>query len=465
MMCKCCGAMIRAYLPVEKFRSLEADTSARAGDYIMEACEVAWKYIDDKDNWFITHLTGATEDAAACMHKRLRLCLPEAAICGGPMPMVRAPRQDPRQGIPAGLMSSTFNPVDSVASDLVLLIKSGTDYVTTRWPCPGANGVPTKEGLIHTFGNMQALVDRTRDALNQYGEPDLYEKCVVKGPDGVSYQIESRWAYAVYAGYVRWDMNKGLSSGDFGRYSDPECRVRLFDWAPTMEEWYKNYFGALPTAQCPRPDLAWPNGLVRPPGIFDREATGALGGLALEEDREVARHLDPSLYPQWTPEEVLETLAYRKDHPLPEGDYQNWPVTVVLLQQPYVLMTDEKEISEYKQGLDDREKSLKSRPYGDTMKDMDGQRFDRLILDDHRKQAEEKRRPAKRSDAAFDPVLEQVVVKLRTCWIVYCVRQIIDGVNGVTGVIEAWLYQPGFGYVRWLWEYRGVIENGQRLGP
>ena len=77
----------------------------------------------------------------------------------------------------------------------------------------------------------------------------------------------------------------------------------------------------------------------------------------------------------------------------------------------------------------------------------------RILLDEHKRQALQKMRPACRGDREFEAAIEETVSRLGTCWIIYCRRQVIEGTN-LMDIIEAWLYIPGVG--SWpVSEYRG----------
>ena len=155
----------------------------------------------------------------------------------------------------------------------------------------------------------------------------------------------------------------------------------------------------------------------------------------------------------------MEVNAYRAKHPIPTEQYQPWPVAIALLQQPLVPFSGEKERKAYVSLLDDQETRLKQ-ARGDTssVRAGDAPYFDQLIHDTHKKAAEEGYRPAKAGDKGFDAVLDEVVARAGTPWGVYCKRQIVDGEEGISWVIQMWTYNPRGGTDIHQW----TLYNGPR---
>ena len=145
----------------------------------------------------------------------------------------------------------------------------------------------------------------------------------------------------------------------------------------------------------------------------------------------------------WTEEEVMEVNGYRTRHPVPTEAYQPWPVAVALLQQPFVRFASEKERQEYMAELEGQEKRIKELSQDNTsVRAGDAPFFDMLIHDTHKKAAETGHRPAKAGDANFDATLDSVVARAGTPWGIFCKRQIVDGEDGISWVVQMWTYGP-----------------------
>ena len=139
----------------------------------------------------------------------------------------------------------------------------------------------------------------------------------------------------------------------------------------------------------------------------------------------------------------MEVNAYRSRHPIPTESYQPWPVAIALLQQPFVRFTEERERMEYMAALAVQEQRIKeTRQDNTSVRTGDAPFFDRLIHDTHKKAAESGHRPAKAGDASFDTELDFVVARAGTPWGIFCKRQIVDGEDGISWVIQMWTYQP-----------------------
>ena len=65
-----------------------------------------------------------------------------------------------------------------------------------------------------------------------------------------------------------------------------------------------------------------------------------------------------------------------------------------------------------------------------------------LIHDTHKKAAETGHRPAKAGDANFDAELDSVVARAGTPWGIFGKRQIVDGEDGISWVVQMWTYGP-----------------------
>ena len=139
----------------------------------------------------------------------------------------------------------------------------------------------------------------------------------------------------------------------------------------------------------------------------------------------------------------MEINSYRARHPVPTEDYQPWPVAGALLQQPFVPFTNDEERKEYMAELEVQEKRIKGiRQDNTSVRAGDAPFFEKLIHDTHKKAAETGHRPAKEGDASFDSELDSVVAKAGTPWGVFCKRQIVDGEDGLSWVIQMWTYLP-----------------------
>ena len=271
--------------------------------------------------------------------------------------------------------------------------------------------------------------------------------------------VQSHQVYAIWAGVTYWNAGIGqATSGERSQYSDPECFIRLVEWLPLTDQFYQGYYGKLPTERCLRPDIFWPTGFTEPTDKLDPASAGATAGLAVKGPRP----MDPDLVkPVWTEAEQKSVLEYRNLHPLPRREYDYWPVSVALLQQPFVPFESAGDRKDYMRALDQRDNYLERsqrptrRQNNSEVRKMDEHLWRKLLLDEHRKQAMNGFRPARPGERAWDRDLHQLATKLGTCFIVFCRRQVVDGAEGLHDVIEAWLYVPGFGY--WsMHEYYGM---------
>ena len=177
-------------------------------------------------------------------------------------------------------------------------------------------------------------------------------------------------------------------------------------------------------------------------------------GFAVDPDLKKVKCLKSP--PEWSKEEINDVKIYRAAHPCYSDEYTGWPVAVALLQQPYVAIRDDEEAAKVEADLQQRERYIgEAKNAGGTrVRYSDEWRWRKILLDEHKAAKLRGLRPAREGDEAFDRALEDVVQRLKKCWIVYCRRQVVDGTDLVE-IIEAWVYVPGHG--SWMVEeYRGT---------